>query len=405
MAINNNKKLSIFVERMVPQFIVDDHPAFVDFFRGYFEFLEQENNPFEIINKLLYDRNIDNSIGTFFEEYRTTFAADFPKQNRADLTLVIKNIREYYSQKGNEDSFGFLFRTIYDEPIEFYYPKVDILRCSDGKWFKPTHIVIKKPDDTFPDYAWLKANFLSQSVVALQSGDVGFINGFIQTDSPEEINTTVNPTQVWAAEITGSVGAFIEGENIRIREDEGGAQALIATSITDGFLSIEELPGRWIGTDGFLSSNKYLQDNFYYQEHSYQVRVAMSSNFYWRTIRKNVHPAGTIFFGVVDFLDGILSSMEAMSASYLNNTVEHGIVSSAEVLVDTIYNEQSFEYNIQTGGSASWSTYSFIERMRELQPYASLYLAGAFDYLPINTFDLKAGVGFPYGQQADIVIG
>ena len=36
----------------------------------------------------------------------------------------------------NEKSYELLFRIVYNTNLEFYYPKVDILRISDGKWVK-----------------------------------------------------------------------------------------------------------------------------------------------------------------------------------------------------------------------------------------------------------------------------
>ena len=38
------KFLSIFVERMVPDYVREDHPMFVTFLRRYFEYLERETD-------------------------------------------------------------------------------------------------------------------------------------------------------------------------------------------------------------------------------------------------------------------------------------------------------------------------------------------------------------------------
>ena len=44
-------------------------------------------------------------------------------------------MKQVYRSKGNEASFSWLFRTIFDkEDIEFYYPKTDMLKMSDGRW-------------------------------------------------------------------------------------------------------------------------------------------------------------------------------------------------------------------------------------------------------------------------------
>jgi hypothetical protein len=60
---------------------------------------------------------------------------------------------------------------------------------------------------------------------------------------------------------------------------------------------IRFLPGRYTDTKGFLSWNNKLQDNYYYQEFSYVVRVTELVNKYRDIIKNLVHPAGTKMFG------------------------------------------------------------------------------------------------------------
>ncbi len=59
-------------------------------------------------------------------------------------------------------------------------------------------------------------------------------------------------------------------------------------------------PGRWINTDGFLDSDKKIEDSFFYQDFSYVLKVSKSLNVYQGIVKKLLHPAGTILFGEVD---------------------------------------------------------------------------------------------------------
>jgi hypothetical protein len=56
-------------------------------------------------------------------------------------------------------------------------------------------------------------------------------------------------------------------------------------------------PGRYIDTKGFLSWNNKLQDNYYYQEFSYVIKVSEQLAKYREIVRSLVHPAGAIMFG------------------------------------------------------------------------------------------------------------
>jgi hypothetical protein len=52
----------------------------------------------------------------------------------------MKHIKSFYRAKGTEKSYEFLFRVLYDASVEIYYPKLDILKVSDAKWYEKTSI-------------------------------------------------------------------------------------------------------------------------------------------------------------------------------------------------------------------------------------------------------------------------
>lgn len=94
----------------------------------------------------------------------------------------------------------------------------------------------------------------------------------------------------------------------RRREDgqikEGEYLTLISTNDSDkkisatGFLEqngIQE--GSWLNRKSFLSSDKYLHDNEFYQEYSYQVLTALPFDKYKQTLIELLHVAGTAPFG------------------------------------------------------------------------------------------------------------
>jgi len=67
--------------------------------------------------------------------WKKEFYVNIPKTSKTDRRQLLKQMKEVYRAKGNEASFSWLFRTLFaKQDIEFYYPKVDLLRLSDGKW-------------------------------------------------------------------------------------------------------------------------------------------------------------------------------------------------------------------------------------------------------------------------------
>lgn len=61
--------------------------------------------------------------------------------------------------------------------------------------------------------------------------------------------------------------------------------------------------GYWENTDGFLNSNKYIQDSFYYQEYSYEIQIEKSFEKYVDILKKVMHPVGNRVFGKVLITD------------------------------------------------------------------------------------------------------
>ena len=127
----------------VPDFINRDHTTFRRFVEAYYEWMEQYQNAFGIIDAFTELTDVDQTIGLFTADFRNMYLRDFPAQlaidsngNRVDEANLQKNIRNFYGAKGTEKGYEFLFRLIYNVTSEVRYPSEDILKCSHGKWIE-----------------------------------------------------------------------------------------------------------------------------------------------------------------------------------------------------------------------------------------------------------------------------
>lgn len=77
----------------------------------------------------------------------------------------------------------------------------------------------------------------------------------------------------------------------------GHGTGLIAYAVTG---VVRKIPGFYMNTRGWLSSNMYLQDNLYYQEYSYEVRSAQEFSKYEQLVKELLHPSGFMLFGHVN---------------------------------------------------------------------------------------------------------
>jgi hypothetical protein len=60
---------------------------------------------------------------------------------------------------------------------------------------------------------------------------------------------------------------------------------------------IGSAPGSWLTTQSFLNSNKYIQDSYFYQDFSYQIKTASTLDKYKDILYNTFHVAGSELFG------------------------------------------------------------------------------------------------------------
>jgi hypothetical protein len=142
-----NVLLSSIVSNQLPDFVRSDYPKFVTFLEKYYEWLEQINRVSYGLNALKNSYDIDYSDSYYLELLKKDLLPYFPSQIQADKRLFLKLATNLYKSKGTENSVKFLFRGLYNDDIEIYLPKEDILKASDGKWTLPLALRIDTDDN------------------------------------------------------------------------------------------------------------------------------------------------------------------------------------------------------------------------------------------------------------------
>ena len=89
-------------------------------------------------------------------------------------------------------------------------------------------------------------------------------------------------------------GHNLEGEAITLT-NVANTSAFIDGNVILGAVGVE--PGYWLNDQGKLSSDKYIHDNLYYQEFSYEIQFTKSLDKYVDILNQVVHPVGNKIFG------------------------------------------------------------------------------------------------------------
>ena len=196
----------------------------------------RDRGPIAAVRELPDMQDIDKTNeGLVDDAWKKEFYTNVPKRSVTDRRKLLKRMKEVYRSKGNESSFQWLFRAIYGkEDLEFYYPKNDLMRMSDGRWTLDKTIKIKS--DT--------ANNLSEFTGKKITGSISYATAVVES----QVTTAVGAlqiTEMYLSDVTmginpndGITGPFRVNESIT---SEVGESGLIATANTVGILTTVEV--------------------------------------------------------------------------------------------------------------------------------------------------------------------
>lgn len=139
--------VSSIVSRQVPEFVRSDYPTFIKFLEKYYEWMEQTGNVISESENLKNSYDVDLASDLYLEQIKKEFLPYFPESLAIDKRTFLKFVNQFYSTKGTPESLKFLFRALFNEEIQIFYPKDDVLKASDGKWILPLALRVETDDD------------------------------------------------------------------------------------------------------------------------------------------------------------------------------------------------------------------------------------------------------------------
>ena len=226
------KTISSLISSQLPDFVKANHSQFQRFIELYYQWLE-ENNSSGVSNtagntvyqaaKIADYRDIDNTPDDFVRYFKQELLPYFPENTSLDIKKILKSAREFYSQKGSQESIKWLFKALFNEDIEINYPKEQILKASDGKWKLPRAFRITVGETNKN----LNVNLLERRLVT------GNTSG--ATCVIESANRTIDPTngiEVIEIYISNIRKYFDNGEYITVNYvDENGVERTFSEKI------------------------------------------------------------------------------------------------------------------------------------------------------------------------------
>jgi len=122
-------KLKLLIDEQFPEFYREEFPQFIEFVKKYYEYLESTN-----AGKTAGIKDIDETLDLFVTYLKNEFAKNVPEFGKLDDRSFLRFAKEFYTSRGSEDSYRFLFRAMFGKEVDIFYPSTVILRASDGRW-------------------------------------------------------------------------------------------------------------------------------------------------------------------------------------------------------------------------------------------------------------------------------
>ena len=168
-------------------------------------------NPVENIVQLMEYADIDNTVDSFFDEFKAEFLRTLPTTLASGVNKrkLLKSIKDLYRAKGTRKAHELFFRLLLDENVEVYYPTVDMLRVSDGNWDDSTILRLVEDNDVIEFESGNAGEWYDDNGDLLPNAS--FIDGiYVEYDYSPYLNTEVGSGNVY---LTMEDGSHIEKED------------------------------------------------------------------------------------------------------------------------------------------------------------------------------------------------
>jgi hypothetical protein len=289
MATLGKYNISSYIDELVPDHVESTYPELVNFLKTYALYLERTNKASFYLNSLDIQRDIDHVEDELLTELQNEIGVAIPRDFATNPRMFYKRLVEFYKSRGTPESITSFFRVIFDDDVETYFPFVDILNPSDGKWtdqtadiiadrtkFTPANVITISGTPTVVT----GSNDANQALIF--DDDVVFVNNTYKTPGTHYVESVYSDTTT-------------------------KYKLTFTTALANNDVVRTYAKGLFTNADGFLSDKKFIQDSYYYQQFSYVLKTGKNIADWKNAFTRLVHPAGFKFFGEIVILIQLLN--------------------------------------------------------------------------------------------------
>lgn len=104
----------------------------ISFLEDYYKFLNQKDQPTNVIDRIQTEHDIDLADAKYLEELKKEIAKNIPNSDVLDNRQLFRNILDFYKTRGSQDSISTFFRLFFDDVPSVIYPADFLFKPSSG---------------------------------------------------------------------------------------------------------------------------------------------------------------------------------------------------------------------------------------------------------------------------------
>lgn len=185
------EKSSIGVKYTLPEFIQNDYDQFVTFIEKYYEYMDSDGNPINVLLNKKYN-DIDDLSADELDKRAEELTSNFPQLLQTDRKTLLKNVKNIYETKGSERSIKAYFKLLYNQEVEIFYPSKTILKASDGVWIERKSV---KALSGYNNYEVLNLNSALVDIIYFETAGVESLPRKIEASVIKSEKTTYTSPQ------------------------------------------------------------------------------------------------------------------------------------------------------------------------------------------------------------------
>lgn len=190
--------VSAFIEHQFPAFYKEDGQFFIDFLKYYYKWMEESGNTLYHSRRLPEYFDIDMTSEDFIPHFREKYIPNFALLGETDKRTLIKHATDIYRSKGSIRSLKLLFKIVYGDEVEVYWPGDDVFRLSDATYRTPRYLEVSIARNT--------KDFVGRQITGVKSG----ATAIVESVSRRKITTAI----IDVLQITDVQGDFSYNEVI-----------------------------------------------------------------------------------------------------------------------------------------------------------------------------------------------